>query len=43
MATRLEVRQPTYANMESPDARPRKATRARIAQALGVSLDQLDD
>jgi len=42
MAARLEVRQPTYANMEGPDARPRKATRARIAQALGISLDQLD-
>ncbi|MPS30045.1 MAG: XRE family transcriptional regulator [Alcaligenaceae bacterium] len=43
MATRLEVRQTTYANMEGPDARPHKAARERIAQALGISLDQLDD
>ncbi|KGF25035.1 MULTISPECIES: helix-turn-helix domain-containing protein [Oligella] len=41
MAERLEVRQPTYANMESLDARPRKATIDRIADALGISTQQL--
>ncbi|MEK7944883.1 helix-turn-helix transcriptional regulator [Pigmentiphaga sp. YJ18] len=40
MATRLEVRQPTYASMEAP--RPgREKRRAQIAQALGISIDQL--
>ncbi|WP_296560005.1 helix-turn-helix transcriptional regulator [Pigmentiphaga sp.] len=43
MAARLDVRQPTCANMEGPDARPRQATLVHIAQALGISLDQLDD
>ena len=41
MAQRLQVRQPTYANMEAPDAKPRKATIARIANALGTSSEQL--
>jgi len=43
VARRLEVRQPTYARMEAPDARPRLATRQRIAAALGVSAGQLED
>jgi len=42
MAARLEIRQPSYAAMEANDARPRKATRQRIAAALGLQFDQLD-
>lgn len=42
MAARLNVRQPTYAGMEAPDAKPRKSTRARIAAALGVMPDHID-
>ncbi|MGG2419724.1 helix-turn-helix domain-containing protein [Ralstonia pseudosolanacearum] len=42
MAIRLGVRQPTYAAMEAPRARPRQATRARIAAALGILPSQLD-
>lgn len=42
MADRLGIRQPTYVGMEAPDARPRKSTRARIADALGVHFDQVD-
>lgn len=42
MARRLEIRQPSYAAMEGPDAKPKKATRERIAAAMGISLEQLD-
>ncbi|MDN5842904.1 MAG: helix-turn-helix transcriptional regulator [Alcaligenaceae bacterium] len=42
MATRLEIRQPSYAAMEAPDAKPKKTTRERIATAMGLSLEQLD-
>lgn len=42
MATRLDIRQPSYAAMEANDARPRKATRERIAAALGLQFDQVD-
>jgi len=42
MAGRLEIRQPSYAAMEAPDAKPKKATRQRIAAAMGVALEQLD-
>jgi len=42
MARRLEIRQPSYAAMEAPDAKPKKATRERIAAAMGLSLEQLD-
>lgn len=41
MARRLEIRQPSYAAMEAPDAKPKKATRERIAAAMGVSLEQI--
>lgn len=41
MAKRLEIRQPSYAAMEAPDAKPKKTTRERIAAAMGVSVDQL--
>lgn len=42
IATRLGIRQPSYAAMEAPDANPRKSTRERIAAALGIQFDQLD-
>ncbi len=42
MAARLDIRQPSYAAMEANNARPRKATRERIAAALGLQFDQLD-
>jgi len=42
MARRLEIRQPSYAAMEAPDAKPKKTTRERIAAAMGLSLEQLD-
>lgn len=41
MADRLEIRQPSYAKMEATDARPKKATRLRIAQALGLQLEHI--
>jgi len=28
--------------MEASDAKPKKATRARIAAAMGITLEQLD-
>lgn len=43
MARRLEIRQPSYAAMEAPDARPKKATRERIAAAMGISLEQVSN
>jgi len=42
LAHRLEIRQPSYAAMEAPDAKPKKATRQRIAAAMGITLEQLD-
>jgi len=42
MATRLSIRQPSYAAMEAPDAHPRRATRERLAVALGVHMEQID-
>ena len=41
MATRLEIRQPSYAAMEAVDANLKKSTRERIAIALGLSLEQI--
>ncbi|MBU4609481.1 helix-turn-helix transcriptional regulator [Achromobacter sp. GG226] len=41
MARRLDIRQPSYAAMEAADAKPKKATRERIAAAMGITIDQL--
>lgn len=41
VADRLHIRQPSYADMEAPGARPRRSTRERIAAALGVSVEQV--
>jgi len=43
MARRLGIRQPSYAAMEAQGARPKKSTRARIAEALGLMPDHVDD
>ena len=43
MASRLDIRQPSYAAMEAVDARPKKITQERIAAALGVSLEQISE
>ncbi|CAB3678659.1 helix-turn-helix domain-containing protein [Achromobacter pestifer] len=42
MASRLGIRQPSYAAMEAPAAKIKKITRERIANALGVQFDQID-
>jgi len=42
IAQRLEIRQPSYAAMEAPDAKPKKVTRQRIATAMGITLEQMD-
>ncbi|HET9679299.1 MAG TPA: helix-turn-helix transcriptional regulator [Gammaproteobacteria bacterium] len=42
VAERMAISQPAYAQMESSEARLRKATRERIAQALGLIPEQLD-
>jgi len=42
MASRLGIRQPSYAAMEAPGAKTKKITRERIAVALGVQFDQID-
>ena len=41
MATRLGIRQPSYAAMEAVDANLKKSTRERIATALDLSLEQI--
>lgn len=41
VAARMGVSQAAYAQMESAK-RPRKATLARIAAALGIDVEQLD-
>jgi DNA-binding XRE family transcriptional regulator len=41
VATRMGVSQPALSQLESPRARPRRATLARLAKALGVRLEQL--
>lgn len=42
VAARLDVSQAAYAQLEAPEARPRQSTLRRIAQALGIQLEQLD-
>lgn len=41
VAERLNIKQPSYAGMETV-GRPRKATIARVAKALGITTEQLD-
>jgi DNA-binding XRE family transcriptional regulator len=42
VAARLGVSQPTYAEQEGGELRLRKATKEKIAAALGITLEQLD-
>lgn len=42
VAARLEISQAAFAQLEAPAARPRKSTLRRVAEALGLQLEQLD-
>lgn len=42
VALRMEISQAAFAQLESPEARPRKSTLRRVAQALGIDPEQLD-
>jgi ribosome-binding protein aMBF1 (putative translation factor) len=42
VAERLRISQAAFAQVEAADARPRKSTLRRVAQALGLSVEQLD-
>lgn len=42
VAARMEISQAAFAQIEAPEARPRKSTLRRVAQALGIQLEQLD-
>jgi DNA-binding XRE family transcriptional regulator len=42
VAARMEISQAALAQIESPEARPRKTTLRRVAQALCIQLEQLD-
>ena len=42
VASRMGISQAAFAQMESADSKLRKQTRQRIAQALGITADQLD-
>ncbi len=41
LAARAGIKQPTLARMEKPDANPRKATLKKLAQAMGLVVEQL--
>jgi len=38
----MSVSQAAVAKLEKPDAKPRSATLKKVAEALGISLSQLD-
>jgi DNA-binding XRE family transcriptional regulator len=42
IAARMGISQAALAQIEAPEARPRKTTLRRVAQALGIQLEQLD-
>lgn len=42
VANRMGITQAAFAQMESPKAKPRKTTLKRVAEALGISIEQLD-
>jgi len=41
VAGRMGITQPALSQIESPAARPRRSTLARLAEALGVAVEQL--
>ena len=42
LAARIGVSQAAVAKLEKPTAKPRRATLEKIAQALGISIENLD-
>ena len=42
LAARIGVSQAAVAKLEKPNAKPRRATLEKIAEALGISIDNLD-
>ena len=42
IATRMGVSQAAVAKLEKPGARPRRTTLKKIAEALGISIENLD-
>jgi len=42
VAGRMGVSQAALAQMEAPEGKPRKMTLRKVAEALGISLEQLD-
>lgn len=42
LAARIGVSQAAVAKLEKPNARPRRATLEKIAEALGISIENLD-
>jgi len=43
MAKRMGIGQAAYSQMERPGSRLRKATRGRIAEAMGIPYQQLEE
>jgi DNA-binding XRE family transcriptional regulator len=43
LATKAGIQQPALARMEKPDARPRTGTLKKLAEAMGISVEQLRD
>lgn len=41
LAESMGISQPAYAQIEKPSARLRQKTRSKVADALGISVDQL--
>ena len=42
LAVRIGVSQAAVAKLERPTAKPRRATLEKIAEALGISIENLD-
>ena len=42
VAERMGITQAAFAQMEAPDAKPRKSTLRKVAAALGLAVEQLD-
>ncbi|MEI8172960.1 MAG: helix-turn-helix transcriptional regulator [Deltaproteobacteria bacterium] len=42
LAARIGVTQAAVAKLEKPDARPRRATLGKIAEALEISIENID-
>jgi len=43
LAERLQISQPALAKLEKPDSNPRKSTLKKVAAALGLELEQLEE